>query len=80
MECLGLWYEVVVELLRLHLENDLKTNSNRPDLSGSPFEHIAFLLIYGHLPAAEEAAYFQKSIAETPLPPQSVFDLIKSFP
>ncbi|CZT43406.1 related to citrate synthase [Rhynchosporium secalis] len=53
-----------------------------PDLylSGRPFEHVAFLLIYGHLPAADEATAFQKSLVETPLPPQSVFDLIKTFP
>jgi citrate synthase len=48
--------------------------------SGRPFEHVAFLLIFGKLPTTNEAAAFNKSLAETSLPPQNVFDLIKTFP
>ncbi|KAJ0124009.1 hypothetical protein J7T55_012482 [Diaporthe amygdali] len=53
-----------------------------PDLyqSGRPFEHVAFLLIFGKLPTPDEAVAFNKSLAETNLPPQNVFDLIKTFP
>lgn len=48
--------------------------------SGRPFDHIAFLLIFGHLPSDEEAAAFKKSITNTPLPDQSVFDMIAALP
>ncbi|CZT10623.1 related to citrate synthase [Rhynchosporium graminicola] len=48
--------------------------------SGRPFEHVAFLLIYGHLPNAHEATHFNRAIGTAELPPQSVFDMIQTLP
>ena len=54
---------------------------NIVDLIGKKqFADITFLLIWGHLPSDEEKAKFEKDIATVPLPDQSVFDVIKSFP
>lgn len=48
--------------------------------SGRPFEHIAFLLIFGYLPSTSEAAAFNRSIATSEMPPQNVFDMIDHLP
>lgn len=48
--------------------------------SGRPFEHVAFLLIFGHLPSESEAAEFNTSIATSEMPPQAVFDTINNLP
>lgn len=48
--------------------------------SGRPFEHIAFLLIFGYLPSTSEAAAFNRSIATSEMPPQNVFDMINNLP
>lgn len=48
--------------------------------SGRPFEHIAFLLIFGYLPSTKEAAAFNRSIATSEMPPQNIFDMINNLP
>ncbi|KAF3762833.1 citrate synthase [Cryphonectria parasitica EP155] len=48
--------------------------------SGRPFEHVAFLLIFGHLPTNEEAAALNTSIAGTPPLPQNILSMIKQLP
>lgn len=48
--------------------------------SGRPFEHVAFLLIFGHLPSESEAATFNTSIATSEMPPQAIFDTINNLP
>lgn len=48
--------------------------------SGRPFEHVAFLLIFGHLPSDSEAAAFNTSIATSEMPPQAIFDTINNLP
>lgn len=48
--------------------------------SGRPFEHVAFLLIFGHLPSDSEAKAFNTSIATSEMPPQAIFDSINSLP
>lgn len=48
--------------------------------SGRPFEHVAFLLIFGHLPSDSEAKAFNTSIATSEMPPQAIFDTINSLP
>lgn len=48
--------------------------------SGRPFEHIAFLLIFGHLPNDSEATAFNTSIATSEMPPQTTFDTINNLP
>lgn len=48
--------------------------------SGRPFEHIVFLLIFGHLPSDSEAAAFNTSIAASDMPPQAIFDTINNLP
>ncbi|KAG8159970.1 hypothetical protein KVR01_010607 [Diaporthe batatas] len=46
--------------------------------SGRPFEHVAFLLIFGHLPSESEAVAFNTSIATSKMPPQAIFDTINN--
>ncbi|KAG6356829.1 hypothetical protein INS49_014703 [Diaporthe citri] len=48
--------------------------------SGRPFEHVAFLLIFGHLPSDSEAEAFNTSIATSEMPPQAIFDTINNLP
>lgn len=48
--------------------------------SGRPFEHIAFLLIFGYLPSTSESAAFNRSIATSEMPPQNIFDMINNLP
>lgn len=48
--------------------------------SGRPFEHVAFLLIFGHLPGDAEAEAFNTSIATSEMPPQAIFDMINNLP
>ena len=48
--------------------------------SGRPFEHVAFLLIFGYLPPESEAKAFNYSIANAEMPPQTIFDMINSLP
>jgi citrate synthase len=48
--------------------------------SGRPFEHVAFLLIFGHLPNDSEAVAFNTSIATSEMPPQAIFDTINNLP
>lgn len=48
--------------------------------SGRPYEHIAFLLIFGHLPSTQDAADFAHAIATAELPPQDVLEMIKTLP
>lgn len=48
--------------------------------SGRPFEHVAFLLIFGHLPSDSEADAFNTSIATSEMPPQAIFDTINNLP
>lgn len=48
--------------------------------SGRPFEHVAFLLIFGHLPSDSEATAFNTSIATSEMPPQPIFDMINNLP
>lgn len=48
--------------------------------SGRPFEHVAFLLIFGHLPSDSEAKAFNTSIATSEMPPQTIFDTINNLP
>lgn len=48
--------------------------------SGRPFEHIAYLLIFGHLPSTSESTAFNRSIATSEMPPQNVFDMINNLP
>ncbi|KAK2602793.1 hypothetical protein N8I77_009299 [Diaporthe amygdali] len=48
--------------------------------SGRPFEHVAFLLIFGHLPNDSEATAFNRSIATSEMPPQNIFDMINNLP
>lgn len=48
--------------------------------SGRPFEHVAFLLIFGNLPSDSEAAAFNTSIATSEMPPQAIFDAINNLP
>lgn len=45
-----------------------------------PFEHVAFLLIYGHLPSDQEAADWNKTVATSPMPPKCIFDNIRNLP
>jgi citrate synthase len=44
------------------------------------FEDTAFLLIWGHLPSAEERLKFSNDLRAVPLPDQSVFDVIRALP
>lgn len=48
--------------------------------SGRPFEHVSFLLIFGHLPSDSEAKAFNTSIATSEMPPQAIFDTINNLP
>lgn len=48
--------------------------------SGRSYEEVAFLLIFGNLPSAAEVSEFTRKIAASPLPPQSIFDMIKALP
>lgn len=48
--------------------------------SGRPFEHVVFLLIFGHLPSDSEAKAFNTSIATSEMPSKTIFNMIDSLP
>ncbi|TAQ91173.1 hypothetical protein B7494_g543 [Chlorociboria aeruginascens] len=51
------------------------------DLIGKvQFVDTSFLLIWGHLPSSDERSKLRNDLSSVPLPHQSVFDVIRSFP
>jgi citrate synthase len=44
------------------------------------FDTTMYLLIWGHLPSAEEKQRFEYSMAEAAMPPKAVLDAISALP